>query len=39
MIDVSILGGDTPDGGELLRLLAIHPEVELADVQATGLKG
>lgn len=39
MIDVSILGGETPDGGELLRLLAIHPEVELADVQATGLEG
>lgn len=39
MIDVSILGADTPDGGELLRLLAIHPEVELAEVQAPGLEG
>lgn len=39
MIKVSILGGDTPDGGELIRLLAMHPDVELLSVQSSTLEG
>lgn len=39
MIKVSILGGDTPDGGELIRLLAMHPDVELLSVQSSALEG
>lgn len=39
MIHVSITGGETPDGGELIRLLAMHPDVELEAVQGTGLEG
>lgn len=39
MIKVSIAGGETPDGGELLRLLAMHPEVELLSVSGKGVAG
>lgn len=39
MIKVGIIGADTPDGGELIRLLAMHPEVEILGAQATGLEG
>lgn len=39
MIKVSILGGGSADGGELIRLLAMHPDVELKEIQAKGLEG
>ncbi|MDE7181329.1 MAG: hypothetical protein K2N88_09060, partial [Muribaculaceae bacterium] len=39
MINVGIIGADTPDGGELIRLLAMHPDVELMGAQASGLDG
>lgn len=39
MIKVGIAGADTQLGGELLRLLAHHPEVELVSLFAPSLKG
>ena len=39
MIKTAILGGDTDDGGELIRVLAMHPDVMLIGVQAPGLDG
>lgn len=33
------MGADTPDGGELIRILAIHPDVEIIGAQARGLDG
>jgi N-acetyl-gamma-glutamyl-phosphate/LysW-gamma-L-alpha-aminoadipyl-6-phosphate reductase len=36
---VSIAGGSGYIGGELLRLLAFHPEVELAQASSRGLRG
>lgn len=39
MIKVGIIGADTPEGGELIRLLAMHPDVELLGAQAQGLEG
>lgn len=39
MIKVSILGADTADGGELIRLLAMHPDVEIVDLQSPALDG
>lgn len=35
MIKTAILGGGSPDGGELLRILAHHPDVEIIAVQAS----
>lgn len=39
MIKVAIIGAETPDGGELIRLLAMHPDVEITAAQASGLEG
>lgn len=39
MIKVGIIGGTGYTGVELLRLLAIHPEVELAAITSRGEKG
>lgn len=33
------MGADTPDGGELVRLLAMHPDVEITELQARGMEG
>lgn len=39
MIRTAIIGAGTPDGGELIRILAMHPEVELEYIQGEGLEG
>lgn len=39
MIKVGIIGADTPEGGELIRILAMHPDVEIIGAQAPGLEG
>lgn len=39
MIKVGIAGADSPDGGELIRLLAMHPDVELMSAGAPGHEG
>lgn len=39
MIKVGITGADTPLGGELIRLLIHHPEVELESLYAPSSKG
>lgn len=39
MIKVAITGADTPDAGELIRLLAMHPDVDIVAAQAAGLEG
>lgn len=39
MIKTSISGADTADGGELIRILAMHPEVELVSAQGEGMEG
>lgn len=39
MIKTAIFGADTPDGGELIRLLAMHPEVEIIGIQSEKLEG
>ena len=39
MIKVGIVGGTGYTGVELLRLLAVHPEVELAVITSRGEKG
>ncbi len=39
MIRTVILGADTPLSGELIRILAMHPEVEITGAQANGLEG
>lgn len=39
MIRTVILGADTPDAGELIRILAMHPEVEIVSAQARELEG
>lgn len=39
MIRTIILGADTPDAGELIRILAMHPDIELAAAQAYGKEG
>lgn len=33
------MGADTADGGELVRILAMHPDVEIIGIQARGLDG
>lgn len=39
MIRTVILGADTPDAGELIRILAMHPEVEIVSAHARDLEG
>ena len=39
MIKAAIMGADSPDGGELIRILAMHPDVEIVAAQAQGLEG
>ena len=39
MIDVGIIGGSGYTGGELLRLLANHPEVDVRLVTSRKLSG
>lgn len=39
MIRTVILGADTPDAGELIRILAMHPEIEIVCTQAKSLEG
>lgn len=39
MIRTVILGADTPDAGELIRILAMHPEVEIVSAHARELEG
>ncbi|MDE5885960.1 MAG: hypothetical protein K2H46_00045 [Muribaculaceae bacterium] len=39
MIKVGILGADSPDGGELLRILIHHPEVDLRSLYSPSLLG
>lgn len=39
MIRASILGADSPLSGELIRILAMHPDVELVEAQARGHEG
>lgn len=39
MIKVAITGAATPDSGELIRLLAMHPDVEITAARAPGQEG
>lgn len=39
MIKTAITGADSDEGGELIRILAMHPEVEMTCAQAAGLDG
>ena len=39
MIKVAITGADSPDAGELLRILVNHPEVIVTTVSAPGREG
>lgn len=39
MIKVGILGGDTQEAGELIRLLSLHPDVEILYVSSPSNKG
>lgn len=39
MIKVAIANADTPQAGELIRILAGHPDVMLESAQASGLEG
>lgn len=39
MIKVGIAGADTPTGGELFRILANHPDVDITEAYAPGHKG
>lgn len=39
MIKTAIIGAESRDAGELLRLLAMHPDVEITGAQARGLEG
>lgn len=39
MIRTIILGADTPDAGELIRILSMHPDIELVCTQANRLEG
>ena len=39
MIKTIILGAQSEDAGELIRILAMHPDVELIGAQAPGLDG
>ncbi|MCM1005074.1 MAG: hypothetical protein NC402_02125 [Prevotella sp.] len=39
MIKVGIIGGATPQAGELIRLLVNHPDVQLSQIYEPGLAG
>lgn len=39
MIRVSIAGGDSSEAGDLLRLLVLHPDVEIVSVSAPAQRG
>lgn len=39
MIKVGIAGADTPTGGELFRILANHPDIDITEAYAPGHKG
>lgn len=39
MIRTVILGSDTPDAGELIRILSMHPEIELVCTQSNQMDG
>lgn len=39
MIKVAIAGADTPQAGELIRILAYHPEVKFTSLSAPGKEG
>lgn len=39
MIKIAIAGAQTPDAGELIRLLVNHPEVDIRTLYAPGMKG
>lgn len=39
MIKVGIIGADSPQAGELLRILMNHPEVDIKELYAPGLAG
>ncbi|MCH5232614.1 MAG: hypothetical protein J1E78_03170 [Muribaculaceae bacterium] len=39
MYKIGIIGADHPDGGELIRLLVNHPEVEIINLYAPSLTG
>ena len=39
MIKTAIIGAETPDGGELIRLLTLHPDVEITALQGEGMEG
>ena len=39
MIKVGIIGAQTPDAGELLRILINHPEVDILSLYAPSLTG
>lgn len=39
MIRTVILGADTPDAGELIRILSMHPDIELVCAQAFDKEG
>ncbi|MDE6423684.1 MAG: hypothetical protein K2K95_09755 [Muribaculaceae bacterium] len=39
MIKVGIIGAETPDAGELLRLLILHPEVDILSLYAPAWTG
>lgn len=39
MIKVAITGAGTPDSGELIRLLAMHPDVEIVAARCESLQG
>lgn len=39
MIKVAISGADSPDAGELIRILINHPDVDLRSISASGREG
>lgn len=39
MIRTVILGADTPDAGELIRILAMHPDIEMMAARSEGNEG
>ncbi|MBO5965679.1 MAG: N-acetyl-gamma-glutamyl-phosphate reductase, partial [Methanobrevibacter sp.] len=39
MVSVAIVGGSGYTGGELIRLLSAHPEVEIVDITSRQFEG
>ena len=39
MVSVAIVGGSGYTGGELIRLLSAHPEVEIVDIPSRQFEG